>query len=75
MTVMRVSSARIWWGTSRVTRRSSRARVARTDSTAPGRVDPSMSDDGSFVFFQSPVALAVGALNDQVDGVKLRKDR
>jgi hypothetical protein len=36
--------------------------------TVPARQDPSMSDDGSFVFFQSPVALAPGALNDVVDG-------
>ncbi len=28
------------------------------------RLDPSMSDDGSSVFFTSPVALAPGALND-----------
>ncbi len=38
--------------------------------TVPERLDPTMSDDGSFVFFQSPVALAPGALNDVVDGVK-----
>ena len=36
--------------------------------TVPARSDPTMSDDGSFVFFQSPVALAPGALNDVVDG-------
>jgi Tol biopolymer transport system component len=29
-----------------------------------GRPDPSMSDDGSYVFFMSPVALTAGALND-----------
>jgi len=29
-----------------------------------GRRDPSMSDDGSFVFFQSPVGLTVGAPDD-----------
>ncbi len=28
------------------------------------RADPTMSDDGSFVFFRSPVALAPGALED-----------
>jgi hypothetical protein len=38
--------------------------------TVPARSDPTMSDDGSFVFFQSPVALAPGALNDVVDGVR-----
>jgi hypothetical protein len=32
------------------------------------RSDPSMSDDGSFVFFQSPVALTPRALNDVVVG-------
>jgi NHL repeat len=31
---------------------------------AGGRWDPSMSDDGRFVFFQSPVALTPGALDD-----------
>ena len=36
--------------------------------TAPARSDPTMSDDGSFVFFESPVALAPGALNDVLDG-------
>jgi hypothetical protein len=39
-------------------------------NTVPARQDPTMSDDGSFVFFQSPVALAPGALNDVVDGVQ-----
>ena len=38
--------------------------------TVPARSDPTMSDDGSFVFFQSPVALAPGALNDVVDGIQ-----
>jgi hypothetical protein len=32
--------------------------------SAPVRSDPTMSDNGAFVFFQSPVALAPGALND-----------
>jgi len=32
--------------------------------SVPVRLDPTMSDDGAFVFFQSPVALAPGALND-----------
>ncbi len=40
--------------------------------TVPARQDPTMSDDGSFVFFQSPVALAPGALNDVVDGHETR---
>ena len=48
-----------------------RAPFARADRTVPVRSDPTMSDDGAFVFFQSPVALTVGALNDQVDGVQL----
>jgi hypothetical protein len=30
----------------------------------PVRSDPTMSDDGSFVFFESPVGLTPGALND-----------
>ncbi len=30
----------------------------------PVRLDPTMSHDGSFVFFESPVALAPGALDD-----------
>ncbi len=30
----------------------------------PGRADPTMSHDGQYVFFESPVALAPGALND-----------
>jgi hypothetical protein len=35
------------------------------DSTGvPVRTDPSMSDDGEYVFFQSPIALTEGALND-----------
>ena len=33
-------------------------------ASEPVRTDPSMSDDGQFVFFQSPVALTPGALND-----------
>jgi hypothetical protein len=48
------------------------------DRVAPGggveqlslqRLDPTMSDDGRFVFFQSPVALTLGALNDARIGV------
>jgi hypothetical protein len=38
--------------------------------TVPARSDPTMANDGSFVFFQSPVALTPGALNDVVDGVR-----
>jgi hypothetical protein len=34
--------------------------------TVPMRNDTTMSDNGAFVFFQSPVALAAGALNDVV---------
>jgi hypothetical protein len=30
----------------------------------PARANPTMSDDGSYVFFESPVALAPGALDD-----------
>jgi hypothetical protein len=32
--------------------------------SAPVRADPTMSDDGKFVFFSSPVALTAQALND-----------
>jgi hypothetical protein len=35
-----------------------------------GRSDPTMSDDGSRVFFMSPVALTAGALNDIPIGVQ-----
>jgi DNA-binding beta-propeller fold protein YncE len=35
-----------------------------------GRGDPTMSDDGSRVFFMSPVALTAGALNDVPIGVQ-----
>ena len=34
----------------------------------PARGDPTMSDDGAYVFFQSPRALAPHALNDVVSG-------
>jgi hypothetical protein len=37
---------------------------AAASASAPVRSDPTMSDDGAFVFFQSPVALTPGALND-----------
>ena len=38
--------------------------VAPESRVGQPRRDPSMSDDGSVVFFQSPVALTPGALND-----------
>jgi hypothetical protein len=34
----------------------------------PPRGDPTMSDDGSYVFFQSPVALTPHALDDEIVG-------
>ncbi len=37
-----------------------------------GRADPSMSHDGSFVFFESPVALVPGALDDDVTSVDIQ---
>jgi hypothetical protein len=37
-------------------------------SAGPARGNPTMSDDGSFVFFQSPIALTPQALNDVVIG-------
>jgi sugar lactone lactonase YvrE len=40
------------------------AQVVRPVALLFARPDPSMSDDGSFVFFSSPVALAPGALED-----------
>lgn len=38
--------------------------TAADAETAPVRSDPTMSNDGAFVFFQSPLALTAGALND-----------
>jgi len=38
--------------------------AARASLKADGRRDPTMSDDGRRVFFQSPVGLTPGALND-----------
>jgi hypothetical protein len=35
-----------------------------TSRLGPMRTDPTMSDDGSYVFFQSPIALTPNALND-----------
>jgi hypothetical protein len=37
----------------------------------PLREDPSMSDDGSYVFFESPSALTPGAVNDAPSGLGL----
>lgn len=37
--------------------------IAGYRQTAPGRPDPTMSDDGRRVFFMSPIALTPGALN------------
>jgi hypothetical protein len=39
-----------------------------SDGTVPLRTDPTMSDDGAFVFFMSPNALTPGALNDVLTG-------
>jgi hypothetical protein len=41
---------------------------ATVEHAGPARGDPTMSDDGSYVFFQSPVALTPHALNDVVAG-------
>jgi hypothetical protein len=41
-----------------------RALSEPSGGSAPLRTDPSMSDNGEYVFFQSPVALTPGALND-----------
>jgi hypothetical protein len=41
------------------------------DRAGPGRGDPTMSDDGSFVFFMSPVALTQGALGSVQIGINL----
>jgi hypothetical protein len=38
--------------------------VPMQSGTVPVRSDPTMSDDGGYVFFRSPVALTPGALND-----------
>ena len=39
-------------------------RVGSDAGSVPVRSDPTMSDDGAFVFFESPVALTPRALND-----------
>jgi hypothetical protein len=36
--------------------------------SVPMRSDPSMSDDGQFVFFESPIGLTAGAVSDVRDG-------
>jgi DNA-binding beta-propeller fold protein YncE len=41
------------------------------ESSNPGRSDPTMSHDGAFVFFQSPVALTPGALDEVRIGTNL----
>jgi hypothetical protein len=48
--------------------------ISSIGGSAPVRADPTMSDDGSFVFFQSPVALTPGALNDVPVGEKLAQN-
>ena len=40
----------------------------------PGRADPTMSNDGQYVFFESPNALAPGALNDFPAGNQLAQN-
>ncbi len=42
------------------------ARFGWNLGVGPGRADPTMSHDGQFVFFESPVALTPGALNEVV---------
>jgi hypothetical protein len=44
--------------------RIAEAALAFDGGVGPVRADPSMSNDGSFVFFESPVGLTPGALND-----------
>jgi hypothetical protein len=39
-------------------------RGGASDGSVPVRLDPTMSADGELVFFESPIALAPGALND-----------
>jgi hypothetical protein len=39
-------------------------REAASDGSVPYRMDPTMSNNGSYVFFQSPIALTPGALDD-----------
>ena len=42
---------------------------AGVGKSVPVRTDPTMSNDGSFVFFRSPVALTPGALSEApIDG-------
>jgi hypothetical protein len=42
--------------------------------TVPQRLDPTMSDDGAYVFFQSPIALTPQALNDVSAGEELAQN-
>jgi hypothetical protein len=42
--------------------------IGESADVGSGRGDPTMSDDGSYVFFQSPVGLTANALNDVVLG-------
>ncbi len=44
------------------------AGVGLVGTTSPGRSDPTMSHDGRYVFFMSPVALTPGALNEVLIG-------
>ncbi len=47
------------------------ARIAeafRTVNSSPARRDPTMSNDGAFVFFESPIALTKNALDDVASG-------
>ncbi len=41
-----------------------RAKTAFEKGVGPARANPTMSNDGEYVFFESPVALAPGALNE-----------
>ena len=43
-------------------------RGGASDGSVPGRLDPTMSADGELVFFESPIALVPGALNDVAIG-------
>jgi hypothetical protein len=47
------------------------AQASDVDATEPVRGDPTMSNDGSYVFFESPVGLTAQALNDVQSGVGL----
>jgi hypothetical protein len=45
------------------------ASIETTSPGGPRRGDPTMSDDGSYVFFESPVGLTAHALNDAPTGL------